>query len=69
MAPTGRPPSVLERVKGSREARNIAIGAAIAAQAGMIIYGVATLLAQRGEAEAERERLYGDVPDWDPYPR
>lgn len=69
LAPMGRPPTVLERVRGSRRARGLAIGAAIAVQAGMIIYGVASLLAQRGQADAEQERLYGDVPDWDPYPR
>jgi hypothetical protein len=65
----GRPPSPFEMLQGSPGFQRAQLATAIAAQAGMILYGIATLMVERDAANAERQRLYGDIPDFDPYPR
>jgi hypothetical protein len=66
---TTRPRPALERTGLSRRGQAALLGTAIAVQAGMIVYGIATMLARQAEAKREQERLYGDIPQWDPYPR
>ncbi|MEM6996321.1 MAG: hypothetical protein AAF721_37790 [Myxococcota bacterium] len=49
-----KPPSTLDQIRHTRRARVMAVGAAVAVQGAMIVYGILSLLEQEREAEALR---------------
>ncbi len=61
-----RPPSTLDSIRHTRRARAFSVGAAVAVQGAMIVYGILSLLEQEREAEALRS---AGGPTFNPYPR